>query len=38
MGDKGRKVKAGPDLPWWEGEEEREEGRIALFTNTQVNN
>lgn len=39
MGDKGRKVAGGPNLPWREGEEEREEGRNALlFTDTQVNN
>lgn len=39
MGDKGRKAAGGPDLPWWEGEEGREEGRNALlFTDTQVNN
>lgn len=35
MRDKGRKVAGGPDLPWWEGEEERE---ALLFTDTQVNN
>lgn len=40
MGDKGRKVAGGPDLPWMVGEEERrKEGRNALiFTDTQVNN